>query len=337
MLPIHVPRFKQVVILCPEAVTGGPEALHQLSSAINRLGGRAIMAYYGGENVLQFSETKLQSLARPGTNFRDAYASYNPITETETPLDQDSIVVFPEVLSIKARNYNISPRAIWWLSVDNALVTSPLLGYPSSVREFFIDDTLLHFYQSFYAQHYLTQQGARQVLPLFDYVARDYRLSSEAASAKAMSSDTRSIAIFPRKGAELARPFVDGAPDLSFRLIDNMTRAEVGATLAQTSVYIDFGHQPGKDRVPREAALAGNIVFLHEKGAGAHFGDYPLDRFYLFTADDIISGSLRSRVLGALSNYSSHLIGQLSLRQKIILEEEEFDRQVAAAFFVPAF
>ncbi len=336
MTAVSRPRYERVVILCPEAVTGGPEALHQLGHAINRQGGTAVMAYLMGENALQFVGDRLLCTPRPGAAFREAYAAYAPVTATEIPLTPDTLVVYPEMFPLDALQYRQGPRAIWWLSVDNGLQYTPSLGYRSTARELFDDDSLIHFHQSCYARAYLLEQRARQVVPLYDYVARDYRLSPEAAAAKANAPGPRTVALFPRKGAELAQRFVNGAPELAYRLIDNMTRAQVGEALAESAVYIDFGHQPGKDRVPREAALAGNVVFLHEKGAGAHYGDYPVDRTYLFTQRDVLSGSLAARVREALAEYPAHLARQAPLRQQVILEAEEFALQVAAAFFVPA-
>jgi len=330
------PRYERVVIICPEAITGGPEALHQLGDSINRQGGHAVMAYRMGKNALRFDGDRLLCTPRPGEAFRAHYAPYSPITEEAIPLGDRTLVVYPEMYPLEALRYRQGPRAIWWLSVDNALQYTPSLAYRSSARELFRDDSLLHFHQSCYARSYLLEQGARQVVPLYDYVERGYQLSPTAAAAKAAANVARSVALFPRKGAELAQVFVDGAPNVTYRRIDGMTRAQVGEALAGTSVYIDFGHQPGKDRVPREAALAGNVVFLHEKGAGAHFGDYPVDRQYLFTPDDVHSGALRARVHEALREYPTHLARQAPLRQQIALERQEFDLQVSAAFFTPA-
>ena len=331
------PRYERVVIICPEAITGGPEALHQLGDSINRQGGHAVMAYLTGQHALRFAGDRLLCTPRPGETFRAHYASYAPITEEEIPLNDRTLVVYPEMYPLEALQYRQGPRAIWWLSVDNALQYTPSLAYRSSAHELFGDDSLLHFHQSCYARSYLLEQGALQVIPLYDYVERSYQLSSAMAAEKAAAAAAgRSVALFPRKGAELAQVFSNGAPDLPYRLIDGMTRGQVGEALAGSSVYIDFGHQPGKDRVPREAALAGNVVFLHEKGAGAHFGDYPVDRDYCFTLRDVHSGALRARVQEALRDYPTHLARQAPLRQRIVLERQEFDLQVATAFFTPA-
>jgi hypothetical protein len=329
----HKARYESVVIICPETITGGPEALHQLGHSINRLGGHAVMAYYGAQN-LQVINRNLIGMSSPRDEFRSHYQCYSPITEESIALNDRTLVVFPEIFPIEALNFRWSHRAIWWLSVDHALDKTPALGYKTTADKIFYDNTLLHFCQSWYAINYLRQQGARQIIPVFDYVERSYRLSKDSAIAKVESTEIRKVAIFPRKGAELAKIFVDACPQFAYSLIESMSREDVGKTLADSSVYIDFGHLPGKDRVPREAALAGNIVFLHEKGSATQYGDFPVESYYLFTSTDVRDGNLSSRVMEVLSNYSDHLSRQAFFRQRVVLEQEEFNLQVASTFFI---
>ena len=40
----------QVLILCPLAITGGPEAMHQLAGTLRHNGVNASIMYYGGPN-----------------------------------------------------------------------------------------------------------------------------------------------------------------------------------------------------------------------------------------------------------------------------------------------
>ena len=111
-----------------------------------------------------------------------------------------------------------------------------------------------------------------------------------------------------------------------------MTKAQVKETLTDSAIYIDFGHHPGKDRVPREAAAMGAAVLLHDQGAGSSFVDHPLDRDYLFSLVDIRDGSLVARLTDILANPRAHFDGQRhtcgqSNRNK------EFHWQVKSFFF----
>ena len=41
-------------------------------------------------------------------------------------------------------------------------------------------------------------------------------------------------------------------------------------------VYIDFGHHPGQDRLPREAAACGCLVVTGTRGSAGFHADVPL-------------------------------------------------------------
>jgi hypothetical protein len=325
-----VPRHDTVVILCPEAVTGGPEALHQLAHAINTLGGNARLAYFGQGSQIEYGPTAILCRHSPNPAVSETYGAYNPVPLVEAPLSEGTLVVAPEILpeallGIPARN-----RAVWWLSVDNAIAYNPKLNEAGYANALIGGSGLINFYQSDYARRFVERHGgSRNVFPLFDYINPQYLRSGPPQSP----SQRQQIGLFPQKGAMLASRFMSANSQLSFAAIQNMTREQVRQTLLNCSVYIDFGHHPGKDRVPREAAVSGAIVFLHERGAAANFHDHPLDRFYLFNEEDIDTGSLASRVKEAISNREHHRAMQQVYRQRIRLGFEEFMLQVRTFFF----
>jgi hypothetical protein len=324
--------FEEVALICPEGVTGGPEAIHQLAHAINSFGGRACLMVFGGESKLDIVSDNTNIVLRcsldPHSPMRKTYEKYQPRTIPELSLNQNTLCIFPEMLVETARNFS-GRRAIWWLSVDNAILRDPRLKYQSFRDFIFNDPTLIHFWQSDYARDFLSKNGARQFYPLSDYTDEMF-LSASAASTSA--KDGR-IAYFPQKGAELAALLIAAGSDLKFAAIQNMTKAQVKETLESCSIYIDFGHHPGRDRVPREAAAAGAVVLLHDCGSAAFFADHPLDRSYLFSLADIQNGSLLSRVKEILADHAGHVAKQHYYRQRIRLEKAEFDLQVKRFFF----
>jgi hypothetical protein len=192
---------------------------------------------------------------------------------------------------------------------------------------FFNDEALIHFYQSDYARDFLMTNGAKKIYPLFDYINRSF------LRCEPNPSRLPRISFFPTKGLSLANSFFESAKDLPFIPIQNMTSGEVATALRLTSVYIDFGHHPGKDRVPREAAASGNIVFIHSAGAGCHFLDHPLDQFFVFTLLDIKTGALAQKVRDCLAEPKKYFSQQWFYRQRIQHELDEFALQVKTTFF----
>jgi len=322
--------WRQVILICPNSVTGGPEALHQLGHMVNKLGGDARFAYFGGRCKLQIDEDRLLCELDPNCEPLSAYAAYNPTVITEIKLDTDILLVFPEVLAELAAGVRGVATAVWWLSVDNALRQNVNLTYPSSRKLYFANTELIHFFQSYYAHDFLRQNGAQTVYPLFDYVSSEFRFADPGEP-----SPREKIAFFPSKGGELAKSFFERAPDLQPMPIANMTRAQVSQALATSAIYIDFGHHPGKDRVPREASVAGAVVLLHQVGAANFYLDHPLDQRYLFTQKSIETGALAGLVRTILAEREKHLAAQGAYRQRIANELHEFELQVSNAFFAP--
>lgn len=327
---VLVPRHETVVILCPEAVTGGPEALHQLAHAINVLGGNARLGYFGQGSKIEYGPTTILCRHAPNSAVADTYAAYEPVPLVEAPLSEGTLIVAPEILpevllAIPARN-----RAVWWLSVDNAVAHNPKLNDPGYANTLIGGSGFTNFYQSDYARRFVERHGgSRSAFPLFDYINPEYIRSGPPES----QSRRQQVGLFPQKGGILASRFMSANPQLPFAAIQNMTREQVRRTLLDCAVYIDFGHHPGKDRVPREAAVCGAIVFLHERGAAQHFQDHALDRTYLFTEQDIDTGSLASRVAEAIADRERHYARQQVYRQQIRLGFEEFMLQVRTFFF----
>ena len=46
---------------------------------------------------------------------------------------------------------------------------------------------------------------------------------------------------------------------------------------------MDFGYHPGKDRMPREAALFGNCIITNQKGSAKNNLDIPIKSKYKFS------------------------------------------------------
>jgi hypothetical protein len=86
----------------------------------------------------------------------------------------------------------------------------------------------------------------------------------------------------PKKGYSFTRKIISFARDIKFIPLENMSRDMVIKTLQKAKVYIDFGNHPGKDRLPREAAILGCCVITGKRGSAAFFEDVPIPDEYKF-------------------------------------------------------
>jgi hypothetical protein len=204
-------------------------------------------------------------------------------------------------------------------------------------NQYFANSPMSHLYQSEYAGNFLRKSGARNVHPLTDYTdPASLERSRNPALNPPVAERANKICFFPSKGAELARDFImhgNLRHPIDLVPIRGMTKEQVRDTLFSTKIYIDFGHHPGKDRVPREAAIAGAVVLLHAAGSACFYGDHPLDDVYRFTRENIISGKLHNLIDEILDNPQKHFEMQQPYRDKIYGEKDIFDSEVRAFFF----
>ena len=332
------PVYEDVLIFCPEFLNGGCEALHQLGHHINRHGGSAHMAYYGPYSSLELDGDTLHCHLAPSPIPR-YFARYEPQALRRTRLGPDTLLVFPEVLSaLAATKDDRYRRALWWLSVDNAVEQNRAFLNADYRRSVFADAGLLHFHQSDYARAFLHANAASGCHALSDYTDPDFiERSLHATDNRPVSQRTNRICFFPNKGASLAARFIDGQDtqkqDVEFLPIRGMSKAQVRDALFDARLYLDFGNHPGKDRVPREAAIAGAVVLLHATGAALRFADHPLPAEYRFTEDDIATGDLHRKVAAILDRPEVHFAAQRMYREAVLHEQERFDLEVRSVFF----
>ena len=330
-------RFSKVILICPEHVTGGPEAIHQLAYSINCRGGYARILYTNSKGKLTGSEA-VGGLS-PDSIIYKVYKEYDPRPVTGEQLSDDTILIFPEIWIDWC--YSISQTtkarcACWWLSVDNAQTANQFSD--QNVRTKFFN-TVFQFAQSEYAKSFLKSTGAREIYKITDYTGRKftYRGNLEQLCDWPVRRIPKSVAYFPQKGAELASTFqqkVQGIGlSVELRPIANMTRSQVIDLLLSTQVYIDFGHQPGKDRMPREAAALGCVILLNEVGAAAFFADHPLPAAYKFSKSDVASDNLVREVRRNFQERWSALYRAELLSKSSVFREAEFDRLVECFFF----
>lgn len=302
--------MKKLVVLCPsDNVTGGPEALHQLVATARSLGVDASLLYY----------------PTPRLTVNPAYAHYD-VDVIGRIADQVGVVVVANetALDYVPTSPTLAQWALWWLSVDNLFtmlrmqVTTPK-NDPDQVRWLCSPTSrLVHLTQSQYAREFLHARGTRSLM-LTDYLSDAFVRDAE----QRREQPKKDVVLYnPRKGMQITQRLIDGARgELEFVPITGLDAAGVAELLGSARLYVDFGEHPGRDRLPREAALSGCCVITGRRGAAANRVDIPLpDRFKLdehsptFVSDflELASATLRDfdRVTAELDDYRAVIAGQ---------------------------
>lgn len=313
---------QRIVVMCPgDAVTGGPELLHQLVHELRLQGHNAVICYYPIERKF--------SVPKP-------YCEYD--LEVECFEDRkNQIVVVPEVATRLLDKVIESQGVIWWLSIDNyfgrtgqgalrdlhGFLLSHLVARRKSINSL---RRFEHLAQSEYARSFLRDRGIIAQL-LSDYLADEHFVDRESRQRQNW------IAYNPRKGAPVIRKLRRILPDLTFVPIRNMSKHQVRDLLCSVKVYVDFGHHPGKDRLPREAAIAGACVITGMRGSAGFFADVPIPPEYKLDENSPnLATQFEEVVMSIFDDFERHSAQLKSYREMIRSERATFANQVREVF-----
>lgn len=328
--------YKKVFVLFPQGVkTGGPKCLHQLVKALRDRGVEAFLSPLSG------TERKIP------VNQYEIYGC--PIG---VPADsEDCLVISPENTLRDLSRFRKAGQAIWWLSVD--------FGVPFELRkaaerkaggqkilriflrhvfggEYFALNRLRrrglgkihHFAHSEYCAKTVHDSLGLSSLKLSDYTEPETASDTELYSLR-RERVSNQVAYNPKKGAKEVAVIEALMPSLNFVPVQNMTHDEVIGVLAQSSAYLDLGHFPGKDHLPREANRARTPVVIASRGSGRFEEDFRLTEEFKISLSD---SGWEQRVVKALESVISNPDLALAKQQDFSLqvqeERENFDREV---------
>ena len=288
----------------PKLVTGGVELLHQLTAELN--------SYEG-------IEAKIWYMSFENAVIPDAYKQYGNSVFIGVRPPRDSVLIFPEVFVDKANQniYEGRKIVIYWESVNYYLQWIPkdqYLKFPKST---------IHIAQSYYAMDYVEKNTGIKPIYVTDY------LNDEYMSADLSKPRKRQILYNPTKGFEFTKKIMAKMPNETFIPVQNMTTSEVKNLMEESMLYIDFGNHPGKDRIPREAAMCGCCVITDTEGSANFTGDVFIDCRYKIPRKDENLDRIVVEILSVLDSYESHTNSFDFYRGLIRQEKAEFQKGVA--------
>ena len=278
----------KLVVACPaNVVTGGPEALHQLVHTANEWAPGTAAIWYLPDGTAETPST---------------YQHYLCPVIRRSQIPSHALLVLPEIWPEVAPELP-NPRALWWLSLGN-------FGTHGQTD---LQRIVLNLCQSTYAYRALAETPDK--LMLTDWV-----------SLPSITEITRRdmIAVNPAKNAGLLEPYRQATADIPFVYLTGCGPLQVSQALHGARIYIDFGRHPGRDRLPREAALAGCVVLSTRNGAAACFEDMPLDDYFKFDSLAELSARVRE-ILAAPEQFQA---AQKNYRQWVQGQRDTFRAEV---------
>ncbi len=291
--------------MCPaNAFTGGPEAIHQLAHKLCTAGFNAFIWLYPVEG-------------KPHPEYKYYNARYVESIEDNTT----NLLIVPEIWTSFLSGYRCIKKAIWWLSVDNAYVA----GKPS--EEIFQDRSIIHFSQCKYVESFLKRKTVHQIYSLSDYINQIHFVGDVDFTRR-----ENNILYNPRKGLYITEKLIRHARDLNWVSLKNLSPFELRSLMKRSKVYVDFGHHPGKDRMPREAAINGCCVIVGTSGSAKFVDDVMVPDAYRFDPNILDMDQIISKIRQILSAYEMTISDFAEYRKRIVDEERIFENEIINIF-----
>lgn len=315
--------------------SGGPELLHQLCYELTEQGYDAAMLYYNMQEndaaMLYFNMQENDAPDPVHPNYKMYHNRY--VLDIDTVDCEDACLIVPEpVCLLMFRQTHHCKKIIWWLSVDffyeyNTLQDSLMLK----------DMDVMHLVQCQYARSMLlTIFGVPQerIRYLSDYLRPEFL---ETARQEAQTIKQNIVVYNPKKGYEITRHLIKTAKErigteITFVALERMTPAMVGETLRCAKVYIDFGSHPGKDRIPREAAISGCCVITGKKGSAAYAEDVPIPERYKFEDGIAQAQEILTLIEDMMVNYEEYRKDYEAYCKTIYAEKQKFEEDTRHIF-----
>lgn len=332
------------VVIPGNAVTGGPETLHQVADELKRLGNQVKVVYRYPNSM----------------DIPDRYKKYDISLAEEIQDSEQNWLIFPETMTHFVYKYKKIRKCIMWLSLDffldsapNRMVCKrlrvrglPKLFYPIvfihkmregklHLRQYKFDDanTVLHGYNCEYVHQYLLDKGIndKNTLYICGPIGENYLNLKE----NPYDVQRENLIVYnPKKGIEFTNTLIEKAKNSGingqFVPLANMTPEEIEILFCKAKVYMDFGEFPGPERIPREAVICHCNIITSLNGSANNAEDVPIPDCMKFDTDVNNIDSIIEKIRDMLENYVKYCEYYDQYREKVKKQPLLFKQNILA-------
>ncbi|MCT6868845.1 MAG: hypothetical protein M3Z80_02740 [Apibacter sp.] len=324
----------KIFILCPaNNSTGGPEALHQLSHKLRTKLNLDAKMYY--------IQKKSNIDPKP-----KVYNIYDTL-EIDTIEDHsDNIIIIPESLTNYIYKFYKSKKIIWWLSVDFYSICmknrhrglkfylSKYIKGKKEDKEYYFENlpNVYHWAQSYRSYLFLLKNKVpvNKISFICDYVnPLFFKISSKENSTEYKEN----IIIYnPKKNKKEIRKIINKSSQFKWIAIKNMTPMEVVETMNKAKIYVDFGYNPGRDKMLRESSVMNCIIISGKGGSSLYQKDLNIPEEYKFEFIKENYSKIISKIEQSIENYEKYIIDFVEYRKEVLEEETQFENLLKVIF-----
>ena len=178
--------------------------------------------------------------------------------------------------------------------------------------------------QSYYAYKYLKSKLPKVKL-LYDY-QRSIILKNTKRKIK-----KKDIICYSNKSNDFIK-LIKSYTKLNFIPLVGFNSKQIIDVFKKTKIYLDFGYHPGKDRMPREAALFDNCIITNQKGSAENNIDIPINRKFKFNEKYSNLKFIKNTMDYVLKNYKKEILKFRHYKKTILKEEKVFKKQLFSIF-----
>ena len=352
---IIIQKKTKVFVMAPaNTFTGGPELLHQVAEDIKKTFKVNVKMFY--LPILESNPVH--------SNFKKYKLDYSDFIDD----NEKNILIIPEHYHfIKySLKYKKIKKILWWLSLDNYFgykfrynynkFSRSIIKIPFNIFRIFNKVTYynfeiftfhdylkflysfsklqkfkelkqmdLHLAQSKYAYNFL-KLHFKNLKFLSDY-QRDEILKS----SKKLKKTKKNLICYSNKSSEFIESLKS---NYNFEMIklSGFNTKQIIDIYKKTKVYLDFGYHPGKDRMPREAALFNNCIITNKKGSAKNKLDIPINEKYKFEEKKKNLEKITKTILNIFKNYQIELKHFKKYKKIILNEKKNFHKDLRKIF-----
>ena len=178
---------------------------------------------------------------------------------------------------------------------------------------------------NFFAQSFYGQGFVRQILGKHAPIITDPIRIVEVPNVQR----ARNVVLYNKvKSWSLIPDVMKLMPNVEFRAIEGMSYQQVVEALSTATVYLELGHLPGRDRMPREAAHFGTPVVCLARGAGYCWQDVPLPVNYRIGYREGWANQTAIALQQVIDDPSQAAIDQTDYRQWVAGERDRYETAI---------
>lgn len=351
------------VIFAPKGLkTGGPEGMHQLAWALNKLGQEA--------RLLAWPETKGNLAVNEYKKYEPKWCQVSEVNKTDIFIVSESIRLLPfwylafisrkriyrwmhsvdfslekDLNQYERNNYPINSEwnanTIRVSKLKFFLKRTGFLGIYHNVKHYtklikksafkwhVKIDSENYLFASYYSLHTVTKlKNSNSNLLLSGWVNGVNLESIE--DIEFCECPKNHIAYNPAKSRELMNRIIEinlsRSTEIHFMPIAGIkTDLEVYKLLSSCDLYLDLGFFPGLERTPREAIKMGCPVLLAKRGAARFYEDFPISTTYLLDLSLLGPHQTYETILKVLSlGKTTNLKNQRAFQNFVLNEKATF-------------